>query len=139
MKNNKLIAEFQNMGVNVITIDDVRKNKNPYISSADGYLENDLKYHISWDWLMPVVEKIESDERYDVDILQYGTKITDNQKEIVNNIADISFDKKIEHTYDAIVKFIISNDYKTCDRCCYDIVDDDGDIMEHICIDDNLY
>jgi hypothetical protein len=104
MKNNKLIAEF--MGVNVITIDDVRKNKNPYISSADGYLENDLKYHCSWDWLMPVVEKIESDERYDVDILQYGTKITDNQKEIVNNIADISFDKKIDHTYDAVVEFI---------------------------------
>ena len=54
MKNNKLIAEF--MGVNVITLDDVRKNKNPYISSADGYLEDDLKYHSSWDWLMPVVE-----------------------------------------------------------------------------------
>ena len=56
MKNNKIIAEF--MGVNVITIDDVRKNKNPYISSADGYLESDLKYHCSWDWLMPVLEKI---------------------------------------------------------------------------------
>jgi hypothetical protein len=30
-------------------------------------------------------------------------------------------------------------DYKTCDRCCYDVVDDDGNIMEHICIDDELY
>ena len=32
-----------------------------------------------------------------------------------------------------------NKDYKTCDRCCFDIVDDDGDIMEHICIDDKLY
>ena len=57
MKTNKIIAEF--MGVNVITLDDVRKNKNPYFSSADGYLEDNLKYHTSWDWLMPVVDKIE--------------------------------------------------------------------------------
>ena len=56
MKNdNKLIADF--MGVNVITINDVRENKNPYISSADGHLESELKYHTSWDWLMPVVNK----------------------------------------------------------------------------------
>jgi hypothetical protein len=55
---------------------------------------------------MPVVEKIESYERYDVEIVQYGTKIMDNQKEIVNNIADISFDKKIEHTHQAVVEFI---------------------------------
>ena len=57
MKTNQIIAEF--MGVNVITLDDVRKNKNPYFSSADGYLEDNLKYHTSWDWLMPVVDKIE--------------------------------------------------------------------------------
>ena len=24
-------------------------------------------------------------------------------------------------------------EYKTCDRCCYDIVDSEGDIMEHVC------
>jgi hypothetical protein len=55
---------------------------------------------------MPVVEKIESDERYDVDILQYGTRIREGKKDIVNNIADISFYNKIDHTYDAVVKFI---------------------------------
>jgi hypothetical protein len=71
---------------------------------------SDLEYHRSWDWLMPVVERIESDERYDVDILQYGTRIIERTKtesiEIVNNIANISFDKKIEHTYQAIVDFV---------------------------------
>ena len=107
MKNNKLIAEF--MGYEII----YRPNSNGFIEISDTELcdVDDLKYHTSWDWLMPVVEKIESDERYDVDILQYGTRIRENQKDIVNNIADISFDKKIEHTYDAVVEFIKEHNY----------------------------
>ena len=28
-------------------------------------------------------------------------------------------------------------EYKTCDKCCYDILDDEGDIMEHECIESN--
>ena len=27
--------------------------------------------------------------------------------------------------------------YKTCDKCCYDILDDEGDVMEHECIESN--
>ena len=99
METNKLIAEF--MRLEIINADIIL-----YALDGIAYPINKLEYHTSWDWLMPVVEKIESDERYDVDILQYGTRITDNQKEIVNNIADISFDKKIDHTYDAVVEFI---------------------------------
>lgn len=45
-KNNKLIAEF--MGVDQVDID--------YAFNEHGQ----LKYHLSWDWLMPVIEKIES-------------------------------------------------------------------------------
>lgn len=29
--------------------------------------------------------------------------------------------------------------YKTCDKCCFDLLDDEGDILEHYCIDDELY
>jgi hypothetical protein len=65
-----------------------------------------MEYHTSWDWLMPVVENIESNEKYDVEILQYGTRILENCKEIVTNVANISFDKKIDHTYHAVVEFI---------------------------------
>ena len=25
-------------------------------------------------------------------------------------------------------------EYKTCDKCCYDILDSDGDVMEHECL-----
>ena len=105
IENNRLIAEFMGWKYNT--------NKSVMSYPLDDnsifigrHLTMNLKFHSSWDWLMAVVEKIESDERYDVEILQYGTIIMDNQKEIVNNVADISFDKKIEHTYDAVVEFI---------------------------------
>ena len=30
-------------------------------------------------------------------------------------------------------------EYKTCDKCCYDILDDEGNIMEHECnMDDKI-
>lgn len=29
--------------------------------------------------------------------------------------------------------------YITCECCCYDIVDDNGDVMEHECIIDKRY
>lgn len=41
MENNKLIAEF--MGA----------------VGSPMYKPNEMKYHSSWDWLMPVIEKIE--------------------------------------------------------------------------------
>ena len=30
-----------------------------------------------------------------------------------------------------------NNEYKTCDKCCYDILDDEGNVMDHECISDN--
>ena len=87
MKNNKLIAEF--MGIEY----------GDYITPH---------YHCDWNELMPVVEKIEEDEEIDVNILLNGTRIFKwrTNTDIVNNVAKISFDKKIEHVYDAVVEFI---------------------------------
>tara|TARA_R110002020_G_scaffold188551_1_gene387276 strand:- start:1400 stop:1747 length:348 start_codon:yes stop_codon:yes gene_type:complete len=110
-ENNKLIAEFMGFQKTNIGWYDFQDSLPEYAHILNGGNTFDtLQFEVSWDWLMPVIEKIESDERYDVDILQYGTRITNNQKEIVNNIADISFDKKIDHTYQAVVEFI--NQYK---------------------------
>ena len=98
------------MGVNVITIDDVRKNKNPYISSADGHLEYDLKYHTSWDWLMPVVGKIECTKTDDEDNSDSFFNVMIEVFECNINGRDICIcengNTKLEATYRAVVKFI---------------------------------
>lgn len=58
MKDNKLIAEF--MGV--VFHDD----ENQFYNTDGLYIGLELEYHKSWDWLMPVLEKIESiEESYD--------------------------------------------------------------------------
>mgnify|MGYP003136176829 FL=1 len=50
MKDNKLIAEF--MGV--VFHDD----ENQYYNADGLHIGNTLQYHTSWDWLIPVAQKI---------------------------------------------------------------------------------
>ena len=79
MKDNKLIAEF--MG-------DIPK----YVI-GNGKAYNKYKdYSKSWDWLMPVVEKI-----------MWDNDIEDNQ---CTNIEEALCDAKIDRVYDAVVTFI---------------------------------
>ncbi len=85
MNNNKLIAEFMGWDIKLPTTIPT----NLHLSNLE--LDNkeifDLKFHTSWDWLMPVVEKI-----YSID-------------------ADVDFFKNIslEDTYKAVVQFIKPN------------------------------
>lgn len=57
IEGNKLIAEF--MGMEFHTINNIT---GVTIDGVLGGLEK-LQYHTSWDWLMPVVEKINLDRR----------------------------------------------------------------------------
>jgi len=61
VKENKLIADF--MGVQYKSDEDYFKElaemREDGIFYEQGYMESQLNYHESWDWLMPVVEKIE--------------------------------------------------------------------------------
>jgi len=151
MKENKLIAEF--MGFthekNIGWYDnDMLMSQNVY-DSQDGNCFDELLFHVSWDWLMPVVEKINNttDEFGNEMDFQIGNGFVWVDHPIGNRIyfsgneIDHKKEPMIDKVYKAVVEFIkeYNKDYKTCDRCCYDIVDDDGDIMEHICIDDKLY
>jgi hypothetical protein len=109
MKDNKLIAEF--MGF---------KQPHPeypntsywYKELPNGRLETlaILNYHISWDWLMPVVEKINllDDYRYTFLIGSMDAQIVDNVTNdvIVEVSCKHSVDELIKSVYDAVVEFI---------------------------------
>ena len=75
-KNNKLIAEF--MGVDQVDID--------YAINEHGQ----LKYHLSWDWIMPVINKC-------FDVAEDGQMI-----DIMHHLQVAEMDS----TYDAVIEFI---------------------------------
>ena len=105
MKDNKLIAEF--MG-----IPNYKQGRYLMFEYADNNhrTEQDLAYHISWDWLMPVVEKIEcttidnndnSDNFFNVMIEVFECNINGGNICICEN-----GNTKLEATYKAVVEFI---------------------------------
>lgn len=56
---NKLIAEFMKWTVEP----GMEKEDDPYYNFNNGWnmiLLSDMKYHSDWNWIMPVVEKIEA-------------------------------------------------------------------------------
>ena len=81
LENNKLIAEFMGITPNEAGVYHVSKHK--------GYSLENLQYHTSWDWLMPVIENI--------DHLQY---------ESVKSIEKALSTRHLGDTYQAVVEFI---------------------------------
>lgn len=69
MRENKLIAEF--MG---IESDNAKMRGHLYECPVTAEYVSNLEYHTSWDWLMPVVQKISSciEEPFDLDNLKYA-------------------------------------------------------------------
>lgn len=88
------------------------KVKNVFGELIDGYILNDygsecsvveLRYDSSWEWLMPVVEKIESECGASVEIRQgYCGIIHHRTREWQTS----HMGSKIESTYKAVVQFI---------------------------------
>ena len=105
ISNNELIAEF--MGIVYPKLDNVIVIDNVVIK------ENELQYHTSWDWLMPVVEKIEG--------LGYWVNRNDGDVTI-SNISDIVVitpmsSGGIDMMYDAVVEFINEHNKYICGSC----------------------
>ena len=103
MKDNKLIAEFMG-GVlssvpNLINLPQIRGDANIHSVKGSEVLPNgtysvhrlsELKYHSSWDWLMPVVMRCyESDIKIEVGDITHGL-----------------LDCDLESTHQAVVEFI---------------------------------
>jgi hypothetical protein len=114
IENNKLIAEF--MGCERYPIKGkedgwiVKRNIDLKVCGAS------LQYGTSWDWLMPVVEKIEKESIYTIqtyydereDFIGWETNIFTlfPKDEICNFLDDSRFDSKIKATYKAVVEYI---------------------------------
>ena len=58
MKDNKLIAEFMGVEFNKGTFYDMGYD---VFSDGNLYRGHELKYHTSWDWLIPVAQKLVDD------------------------------------------------------------------------------
>jgi hypothetical protein len=84
LENNKLIAEF--MGYNSYEY----RGHTMFIFDEDNHrTELDLHYHTSWDWIMPVVEKVEQ--------VHEGVP-----EELIN----LSLFSTIDEVYNAVVEFV---------------------------------
>ena len=106
MNDNKLIAEFMELETETFS-SGILNYYHQDIAEGSFFDENELSYNLSWDWLMPVVEKIES-----LDIVSfeknlqeegdYQALFTKGDDILICHYADTS----IEATYKAVVEFI---------------------------------
>lgn len=103
MEENKLIAEF--MGLIESSIPNEYWTKKSTEGFGMGQMV-ELKYDTDWNWLMTVVEKIES-LNYSLEInkqeeLDYQCLITKGNNIVIQNFNQI----KIDAVYQAVVEFI---------------------------------
>jgi len=97
-ENNKLIAEFWGM--------ELGDDKTMYYDDAENLHPptpiNELKFHSSWDWLMPVVEQCLEKHNNLID----GRDVIDTP---YSSIAQALQVVSLKETYNAVVEFIKEN------------------------------
>ena len=93
--NNKIIAEFMKY---------IKHTQTKAYLTKDGYFhDKDLKFHSDWNWLMEVVEKIES-IGFTFETKKNWARITRKGENIILRWEE---DKtKIEAVYNACIEFI---------------------------------
>jgi hypothetical protein len=106
-ENNQLIAEFMNLDMYPPHDDyPLLYDYSPVDQDPQWYAIEELQYHTSWDWLMPVVEKIES-IGYEVITSESRCKIKHNTDHSIQEVVSIDIlGTKIEATHQAVVEFI---------------------------------
>lgn len=108
-EGNKLIAEFMKISDFKMNVYDRFLMDTPY--STGWFSFEDLEYNTSWDWLMAVVEKIETLEDND-GFIPYSLEIERNEctvKDYRNGVSVIEYiegETKIDAVYKCVVSFI---------------------------------
>jgi hypothetical protein len=108
MEENRMIAEF--MGYKYRNDLEINGWYLDYILIHETRSHWTLKFHTSWDWLMPVVEKIE-DEGFNVIINKYVCKVEKvaffkTVTVAYKEVADTESQTKLEAVYSAVVSFL---------------------------------
>lgn len=94
LEGNVLIARF----LNVEHIERVEENDPRYYIDNISYKPMELKYHTSWDWLMPVIEKFDSAPYKQ----EFHIGISAHRECIDANLILYDIDKTFEALVDAI-------------------------------------
>jgi hypothetical protein len=115
--DNKLIAEFMGYPKKQINKGIARLEENKYVwgqtyyyINGDWHREDYLLFHLDWNWLMKVVDKIESFEdnnrcaKYNINIEQSFVEIIDKNTD--DTIVETDADTKTQATYKAVIEFI---------------------------------
>ena len=103
IENNKIIAEFLSVKIHPCeTIENFKFLPIEERGLYNGYFIDELKYHEDWNWLMVVVEKIES-LGYRIEIVKHICRIYLSNKETIIISENTP---KIEAVYNAVVEFI---------------------------------
>jgi hypothetical protein len=125
-ENNKIIAEFMGYPRMTDAVDDrtiaydiggsiMNINNTHNQNEDDVFHPDDMKFHKEWNWLMPVVETIESFQDgedgdsmrghlYNFRIEQHFVYILDGES--MDVIIEMNGDSKLDATYNAVVEFI---------------------------------
>ena len=124
-EDNRIIAEFMGLEKFKSQLDyiifDVPQHKKDVVTEQNGgtlFAEMDLKFHTDWNWLMEVVEKIETKKYFKKEIqfsiTKYAVKIQTLTSEdgvvispcIFSAWATYGGSEKLEAVYNACVEFI---------------------------------
>ena len=117
MENNKLIAEFMGLKPKMESPDVYVFNDIPYFSVRENNPEDVMnaivkysKYDSDWNWLMSVVEKINTidEDRFTVQIFSMDTYIYDSKDRnfIIKTELIYNPDELIKSVYNTCVEFI---------------------------------
>ena len=95
MNDNTLIAEF--MGIELDTESYRCGSKMTYEDWLNHSTQKNMRFHESWDWLMPVIEKCLVGEAEQSDEISNAT---------IKNIYEGICNQDISHAYKSVITFI---------------------------------